>query len=91
MSKLKRGSVAVVGVAESDLGDVGPDRYPIDLAAQASVRALAEAGLTTRDVDAVYAIAGGFMPNLSFGEYMGIRPRISDVTAENGWLTVVFA
>ena len=46
-----RGAAAIVGVAESDLGDVGPDRYPIDLAAQASVRALAEAGLTTKDVD----------------------------------------
>lgn len=72
-----RGATAIVGVAESDLGDVGADRYAIDLAAQAAVQALAEAGLTTRDVDAVYSIAGGFMPNLSFGEYMGIRPRIS--------------
>jgi len=79
-----RGATAIVGVAESDLGDVGPDRYPIDLAAQASVRALTEAGLTTRDVDAVYAIAGGFMPNLSFGEYMGIRPRISGGTNIGG-------
>lgn len=72
-----RGATAIVGAAESDLGDVGPDRYPIDLAAQASVLALVEAGLKTTDVDAVYSVTGGFMPNLSFAEYMGIRPRIS--------------
>ena len=36
----KRGSVAVVGVAESDLGLVAPHTSPVDLMAQATMRAL---------------------------------------------------
>ena len=37
-----RGATAIVGVAESDLGDVGADRYAIDLAAQAALARAAE-------------------------------------------------
>ena len=33
---LKRGSVAVVGAAESDLGQVAPNTSPVDLMAQAT-------------------------------------------------------
>jgi acetyl-CoA acetyltransferase len=73
-----RGAASIVGVAESDLGDLGPDRYPLDLAAQAAVRALAEAGLTVKDVDGLYSNIGGrFMANLDVGEALGIRPRLS--------------
>lgn len=74
-----RGAAAIVGAAESDLGDVGPQRYPIELAAQAAVRALSDAGLRTRDVDGLFGcVAGRFMSNLDLGEYLGIRPRYSD-------------
>jgi acetyl-CoA acetyltransferase len=80
-----RGQAAVVGVAESDLGDVGPGRYPLDLAAQAAVAALAEAGLTTRDVDGLFSVvAGRMMPTLDVGEYLGIRPRYTDSTMIGG-------
>ena len=40
MSLLKRGSIAVVGAAESDLGQVAPNTTPVDLMAQATMRAL---------------------------------------------------
>ena len=40
MSGLERGSVAVVGAAESDLGQVAPDTSIVDLMAQATMRAL---------------------------------------------------
>lgn len=74
-----RGAVAIVGVAESDLGDVGPLCYPIDLAAQAALRALRDAGLRTTDVDGLFScVAGRFMSNLDLGEHLGIRPRYSD-------------
>ena len=53
MSGLKRGSVAVVGAAESDLGQVAPNTSPIDLMAQATMRALDDCGLKLSDVDAV--------------------------------------
>ncbi|MCU1717673.1 acetyl-CoA acetyltransferase [Pseudomonas sp. 5P_3.1_Bac2] len=74
-----RGKAAIVGLAESDLGDVGPQRYAIELAAQAAYRALEDAGLRTTDVDGLFScVMGRFMSNLDFGEYLGIRPRYSD-------------
>jgi len=85
VSGMLRGKTAVVGVAESDLGDVGPGRFPLDLAAQAAVAALAEAGLTTRDVDGLFSVvAGRMMPTLDVGEYLGIRPRYTDGTNIGG-------
>ena len=51
MSGRKRGSVAVVGAAESDLGLVAPHTSPVDLMAQATLRALDDAGLKLSDVD----------------------------------------
>ncbi|WP_248798139.1 acetyl-CoA acetyltransferase [Pseudomonas sp. MWU13-2105] len=74
-----RGAAAVVGIAESDLGDVGPERYAIELAGQAAVRALADAGLGMQDADGLFGcVMGRFMSNLDLGEYLGIRPRYSD-------------
>jgi acetyl-CoA acetyltransferase len=80
-----RGAVAIVGVAESDLGEVGPGRYAIDLAAQAAAAALADAGLSTRDVDGLFcAIAGRGMAPLDMAEYLGVRPRYTDGTMVGG-------
>lgn len=74
-----RGAAAIVGIAESDLGDVGPQRHAIELAAQAAIRALDDAGLRTQDVDGLFScVTGRFMSNLDVGEYLGIRPRYSD-------------
>ena len=86
-----RGATAIVGVAESDLGEVGADRYPIELAAQASLRALTEAGLTTRDVDGLFGVvAGKMMSTVDLGEYLGIRPRYTDSTMIGGSAFVTF-
>ena len=80
-----RGVASIVGVAESDLGDVGPDRFAIDLAAQAALRALADAGLTVRDVDGLYSNVGiHFMANLDVAEVLGIRPRLSGTANVGG-------
>lgn len=85
MSADLRGKTAVVGVAESDLGEVGGDRPAIELAGQAVVRALADAGLTTRDVDGLFGtLSGHLMSTLNLGEYLGIRPRYSDNTMIGG-------
>jgi len=85
MSDSLRGSVAVVGVAESDLGQVAPGLTALDLAGQGAARALADAGLTTRDVDGLFTVVRGkqFSP-LDVGEYLGIRPRYSDGTNVGG-------
>jgi acetyl-CoA acetyltransferase len=80
-----RGAAAIVGVAESDLGEVGPGRAAIDLAAQASIRALEDAGLTKNDVDGLFTVvAGHLMSTLDVGEYLGIRPRYTDSTMIGG-------
>lgn len=85
MSESLRGRAAVAGVAESDLGEVGPDLSPLDLMGQATARALEDAGLEKADVDGLFSASSNyFMPTLSVGEYLGIRPRYSDATNTGG-------
>lgn len=80
-----RGRAAVVGVAESELGEVGPGFTPLDLIGQATLRALDDAGLTKDDVDGLFSASPYYhMPTLSVGEYLGIRPRYSDATNMGG-------
>jgi acetyl-CoA acetyltransferase len=77
--------VAIAGAAESDLGLVAPGLTPVDLMAQASLRALEDCGLSTADVDGLYA-ASTQLPwaSLNLGEALGIQPRTSDSTMVGG-------
>lgn len=85
MSDSLRGKAAIVGVAESDLGEVDPDLTPLDLIGQATLAALEDAGLKKEDVDGLFsASAYYYMPTLEVGEYLGIRPRYSDTTTVGG-------
>ncbi len=80
-----RGSAAIVGVAESDLGEVGPGISSLDLIGQATVRALDDAGLTKADVDGIFTHSAFFgLPAVTTAEYLGIRPRHLDGTATGG-------
>ena len=80
-----RAAVAVVGAAESDLGLCPPGTTPVDLMAQASLRALADAGLTLRDVDAVYCATSQIrFATTALCEYLGLHPRIHDGTQMGG-------
>jgi acetyl-CoA acetyltransferase len=80
-----RASIAIAGVAESELGAVAPGTTPVDLMGQASVRALEDAGLAVSDVDALFAATTQLpMATLNLGEYLGIRPRYSDSTQVGG-------
>ena len=80
-----QGRAAIVGVAESDLGEVGPGFTPLDLIGQATYRALEDAGLEREDVDGLFSASAYYhMPTLSVGEYLGIRPRYSDATSMGG-------
>lgn len=82
---LQRGACAIVGVAESDLGEVAAGLTPMDLMGQAAQRALAEAGLTLRDVDGLFATTSqSRMPTLALSEYLGLRPRHHDGTNIGG-------
>jgi acetyl-CoA acetyltransferase len=76
MDGLKRGSAAIVGVAESDLGQVAEGMSPMDLVAQGMQRALADCGLTMRDVDGLFcAMTQQRMSIVSLIEYLGIAPK----------------
>jgi acetyl-CoA acetyltransferase len=80
-----RGRAAIVGAAESELGEVGPGFTPLDLIGQATDRALADAGSKKEDVDGLFSASVYYqMPTLSVGEYLGIRPRYSDATMMGG-------
>jgi acetyl-CoA acetyltransferase len=80
-----RGRAAIVGVAESDLGEVGPGLTPLDLIGQATLRVLEDAGLRKEDVDGLFSASAYYhMPTLSVGEYLGIRPRYTDATSVGG-------
>jgi len=76
MDGLKRGSAAIVGVAESDLGQVAEGMSPMDLCAQGITRALADCGLTMKDVDGLFcAMTQQRMSIVSLIEYLGIQPK----------------
>ena len=84
-STLKRGACAIVGVAESDLGEVAAGLSAIDLMAQATHRALQDCGLPLRDVDGVFATTSqSRMPTLALCEYLGVKPRYHDGTNIGG-------
>lgn len=84
-SMLKRGACAIVGVAESDLGEVAAGLCAIDLMAQATHRALQDCGLSLRDVDGVFATTSqSRMPTLALCEYLGVKPRYHDGTNMGG-------
>ena len=85
MSGLERGSVAVVGAAESDLGQVAPDTSIVDLMAQATMRALDDCGLKLSDIDAVLSATtqSRYAPML-LAEYLRIKPKFLDGTFIGG-------
>ena len=75
---------AVAGVAESDLGMVAP-KTALQLQAESAREALAEAGLTLADVDAVFsARRDENHASVQIAEYLGITPRYSDSTNIGG-------
>ncbi|MBI3917566.1 MAG: thiolase [Betaproteobacteria bacterium] len=82
---LERGSVAVVGAAESDLGQVAPDTGIVDLMAQATMRALDDCGLKLSDIDAVLSATtqSRYAPML-LAEYLHIKPKFLDGTFIGG-------
>jgi acetyl-CoA acetyltransferase len=85
MEGLLRGGAAIVGAAESDLGVVAALMSPIDLMAQAIHRALADCGLSLKDVDGLFcATTQARTSGLSLAEYLGISPAFIDTTILGG-------
>jgi acetyl-CoA acetyltransferase len=85
MDGLKRGSAAIVGVAESDLGEVADGLSVIDLMAQGTKRALDDCGLSLKDVDGLFsATAQSRLSVLALAEYLGISPAFLGSTIVGG-------
>jgi acetyl-CoA acetyltransferase len=84
MAASLRGTTAIVGVGTAGIGQA-PGFTHLELLAQASARALDEAGLTFKDVDGLFtATLVNFFPTLTIGEYLGIRPKVAGGTNVGG-------
>jgi acetyl-CoA C-acetyltransferase len=76
---------AIVGIHEYPSRDVEGRVSPLQIKAASAARALADAGLSWRDVDAIYdAGDGGGMSGLQIAEYFGLSPRVIDTTNVGG-------
>jgi acetyl-CoA acetyltransferase len=75
---------AIVGVAESDLGYT-PDKTVLHLQYQAASAALADAGFTFNEVEALFCAGNwAWSSTLMLAEYLGIKPRYTDGTNIGG-------
>lgn len=79
-----RGKTAVVGIGTAGTGEA-PGRSAIELLAEASLAALADAGLPLSAVDGVFAATSTHaLPTLSVAEYLGLKPKFFDGTNVGG-------
>ena len=84
MHGFPRGKTAIVGGATFGVGKA-PGFEAIELAAHASLLALADARLELSDVDALFiAQPQDTLAGLTFSEYLGIRPKITDNNRSGG-------
>jgi len=85
MNGLTRGSAAIIGAAESDIGAVAALMSPIDLMAQGIARALDDAGLSLSDVDGVFCATSQARTSvMSLVEYLGLPDAYTDSTIVGG-------
>ncbi|HZN86821.1 MAG TPA: thiolase [Burkholderiales bacterium] len=79
-----RGSVAIAGVGLAGCGEA-PGWSEMEIAAAAAQNALADAGLSARDVDGVViASTNIFMSGLALAEHLGIRPKFTESSMIGG-------
>jgi acetyl-CoA acetyltransferase len=84
MSDFPRGRTAIVGAATFGQGKA-PGYEASDLAAIASSMALEDAGLSLADVDGLFFChPTDTMGGLSFAQYLGIRPKVTDNNRTGG-------
>jgi len=86
MSNLKdlRGKVAIVGVGHAGLVDA-QGHTDIEILAQAAAQAVADAGLSMRDIDGLATCSSlATMWSMPVVEYLGIRPQYIEATMLGG-------
>ena len=88
-----RGSVAIVGIGETEVGSL-PNNGSTEICAEAARRALIDAGLTKADVDGLVTCNPWVEPHLyhaeMFSEYMQIFPQFC-MTLNAGGATTLTA
>ncbi len=78
-------TAAIVGIHEYPSRDVEGRLSPLQIKAASAARALEDAGLSWKDVDAVYdAGEAGPMSGLMISEYFGLKPGVIDTTNVGG-------
>ena len=76
---------AIVGVYEYPSRVVGEGMGPLQIKAASAAKALEDAGLAWKDVDAVYDTGGDQgLGGLGVSEYFGLKPNVIDTTAVGG-------
>ncbi len=84
MNDWQKNPVYIAGVAETPLGEVH-DHTEMSMVAVAAQEALAEAGMTMKDIDGIMVNYMGEEGSVQVGEYLGIRnPRWADSTDFGG-------
>jgi acetyl-CoA acetyltransferase len=84
MERFPRGATAIVGAAVYGVGEA-KGLTAMDTAVSASVKALAAAGLKPADVDGLFiCLPDDFLSGLSFAQYLGIHPRLTDNNRTGG-------
>jgi acetyl-CoA acetyltransferase len=76
-----RMKTAIVGAAETDVVGIQPDKSALQLHAEAAFNALADAGISKDEVDAV--LCAGQSP-VAVAEYLNITPKYLDGTSVGG-------
>jgi acetyl-CoA C-acetyltransferase len=80
----QRREAAIVGIYEYPWR-VAPGVSPLQIKAESAAKALADAGLTWKDVDAVFDTGGDQgIGGLGIAEYLGFKPRLIDTTYVGG-------
>lgn len=76
---------AIVGIHEYPLRVVGPGTSALQIKAASAAKALEDAGLSWRDVDAVYDTGSHQgIGGLGISEYLGLKPTVIDNTSVGG-------
>jgi acetyl-CoA acetyltransferase len=78
---MAKNKIAIIGAAESTRMGIVPDCSQIQMHADAALNALADCGLTTKDIDGI--ATAGENPE-SIAHYLGITPTWIDATAVGG-------
>lgn len=79
-----RGATCIAGAATFGIGRC-PGVSAVDMAAKASLLALADAGLTLADVDALYTSAPyEALGGMELAEYLGLTPKVTDCNRTGG-------